>query len=392
MLVFDSFLGTHYLGEEEEKAAIEVIRSKSLFRYDGPDLLRITEKFENNLKKFLDAEYVIACSSGASALKMCCVSLGIGFGDEVIVPSFTFIASAAAVLNCGAIPIFVDVDLSMNIDSEKIEAAITEKTKAIMAVHIQGVPADMKKIMSIAERHNLFVIEDCAQAFGSMIGGRRIGTFGDAAAFSLQSCKVITAGEGGIFVCKNKEQYIKANMYHDNGGYRVGDNYPDWEKSFCSFGENYKISELSSGIANAQLGKFDRIYEKQKRSYDLFMEKIDLNKFSLRTISEDKMFIPVSLCFIFEDVKTNLQFIEEMNRKNVMFEQYCDKVLTKFNTFKNQYSWHKSRFPYNSTSYHLNECRFTEELIDKTAWLAISPLLEEDDIEYICKTINDFDI
>lgn len=142
---FDAFIGTHYIGEEEKQAVMEVLNSQSLFRYDGLNWLNKTGEFENELSKFFGCENVLACSSGTSALKLSCVSLEIGLGDEVIMSPFTYIASAGAVMACGAVPVFVNIDESMNINPNEIESCITERTKAIMAIHMQGVPCDMQK-------------------------------------------------------------------------------------------------------------------------------------------------------------------------------------------------------------------------------------------------------
>ena len=143
----DPFLGTHYIGKEEEKAVKKVLRSKSLFRYHGPNLLYKTDEFEKNMANYLGVKYVLACSNGAAAIKLCCIANGIGPGDEVIMSPFTFIASASSVLACGAVPKFVDIDETMNIDPNKIEENISDNTKAILVIHMQGQPCDMKKIM-----------------------------------------------------------------------------------------------------------------------------------------------------------------------------------------------------------------------------------------------------
>ena len=390
MLVFDSFLGTNYIGKEEEEAAVEVIRSKSLFRYDGPHLLRKTEQFERKVKDFIGAENVIACSSGAAALKMSCVALDIGYGDQVIMTAFTYVASAGAVLSCGALPVFVDVDESMNIDSNAIEAAITDRTKAIMAVHIQGMPCDMDEIMRIAQKHHLYVIEDCAQAFGSTYKGKKVGTFGDVAAFSLQANKVITSGEGGIFVCKSNENYVRAKMYHDNGGLRIGDNYPTWEAAVCSFGENYKITELQSAVALEQLKKAPAIISRQKKLFDYFMSKAEQSNFNFRKIVPETECIHVSVCIMFNNIGTTEAFIDYVNKRGIVFEKYCDKVLTSFNTFKNCKSWHNSGYPYNLADYKVNKCEKTEMLSECSAWMALSPLLELEDIDVIWEVLNSF--
>lgn len=251
----DPFIGTHYIGKEEIKAAKKVLKSKSLFRYHGPKLLYKTDEFEQNMKEYLGVKYVLACSNGGSAIKLCCIANGIGPGDEVLMSPFTFIASASSILACGAAPKFVDIDETMNINPNEIEKNISLKTKAILAIHMQGQPCDMNKIMKIAKKHNLIVIEDTAQAFGAELNGKKAGTIGDCGAFSLQAGKTITSGEGGFIATNSKKIYDIAKMYHDNGGFRVGCDYPTWENKNTIFGENFKITELQSAIANEQLKK-----------------------------------------------------------------------------------------------------------------------------------------
>ena len=153
----DGFIGAHYLGKEEIKACENVINSQSLFRYDGINLLHKSDKLENELRKFFNCRYALACSSGTAALKLCCISLGIGPGDEVLMSPFTYIASAGAVLSCGATPNFVDIDKNMNIDANKIEDCITKHTKAILVVHIQGKSCDLDTIVKVAKKHNLLL-------------------------------------------------------------------------------------------------------------------------------------------------------------------------------------------------------------------------------------------
>ena len=162
----DPFIGTHYIGKEEIKAAKKVLKSKSLFRYHGPKLLHKTDEFEQNMKEYLGVKYVLACSNGGSAIKLCCIANGIGPGDEVLMSPFTFIASASSVLACGAVPKFVDIDETMNINPNEIEKNVSSKTKAILAIHMQGQPCDMNKIMKIAKKHNLISIA-CSYGYGN---------------------------------------------------------------------------------------------------------------------------------------------------------------------------------------------------------------------------------
>ena len=390
MLSFDSFLGIHYMDNKEANAAAKVIQSKSLFRYDGLDLQHKTLEFETNLSKFLNTKYTVACSSGTSALKMCCVALNIGPGDEVIMSPFTFIASAAAVLSCGALPQFVDVDKSMNIDPQKIEQYITERTKAIMAIHIQGIPCDMEQIVKIAKKHNLYIIEDCAQAFGAKYNNQRVGTIGDAAAFSLQANKVISCGEGGIFCCKSEEHFWRARNYHDNGAKRAGDEYPGWNDPTTSFGENFKITEIQSAIANEQLKKFDEIKEHQIHLYHRLMKSISNKAFEFREITARSEFTPVSICFIFDSHGEAQKFITFSKSHKIEADFYSDRVLTQINAFTHKQSWHSDGFPFNLAAHPISSCYYTKALISRTVWLPISPLLNDNDADYIAKTINSY--
>lgn len=383
---FDAFIGTHYIGEEEKQAVMEVLDSQSLFRYDGPNWLNKTGKFESELSKFFGYENVLACSSGASALKLACVSLGIGPGDEVIMSPFTYIASAGAVMACGAVPVFVNVDESMNINPDEIESCITDRTKAIMAIHIQGIPCDMKKIMKIAEKHNLKVIEDCAQAFGVKYSGQYVGTIGDAAAFSLQANKVITCGEGGVFLCRDRNQFVDGVRFHDNGGKRKDGDYPIWNDPICSFGENMKITELQSAIAIQQLKKTEKIIARQKEQYKALTEQVI--SVNMRKITENADFVPESLCFIFDRAKQCDLFIEKMKEESVAFDYFSDRILTTYNTFLNKKSWGKHNMPYCFTDYKLNKCEYTYNLSKRTAWLSIHPLWNQSEIEYIAERIN----
>ncbi len=384
----DSFIGTHYLDKEEEAAAVEVIRSKSLFRYDGPKPLGKSSEFEERLQAYLKTDNVLACSSGAAALKLCCVSLGIGPKDEVLLSPFTFIASAAAVLSCGAVPNFVEVDESMNIDPKRIEACITPRTKAIMAVHIQGVPCDMVSILQIADKYGLKVIEDAAQAVGARYNGARVGTIGDAAAFSLQANKVITCGEGGIFICGSKAGFEEARRYHDNGGKRENNQYPVWDHPDCSYGENLKITEIQSAIAIEQLKKADLIIERQRKLYNGLIESLDLKRLRLRPVPEKAEPVPVSLCLIFDTQAECREFIIESNDRNIPLELFSDKVLTSYTTFRTKKSWHESGVPYYFVDYRLNSCPLTEDLSQRTGWLSISPLFQDEDLRYIQDVFN----
>ena len=386
----DPFLGTYYIGKEEKRAVNKVLKSKSLFRYHGPHLLYMTDKFEKEMAKFLNVKYVLACTNGAAAIKLCCIANGIGPGDEVLMSPFTFIASASSVLSCGAVPRFVDINNTMNIDPTKIEKNITDKTKAILVIHMQGQPCDMKPIMQIAKKYHLVVIEDTAQAFGSEYMGKKSGTIGNCGAYSLQAGKTITCGEGGFLATNSKKIYELAKMYHDNGGYRLGCDYPTWENGKTIFGENFKMTEIQSAIALEQLKKVDKILNKQERIYQTLISNMDLNYYKIRSIVPNSKIVNTSLALEFENEQKCQKFIDFMNKNGIGFSYYCTNLIDKYDTFQKKQSWHASNFPYNMTKYKKTKCPNAESLIKRVAWFNLSASLKNKHIYYITKKLEEF--
>ena len=228
------------IGRDVRRAVNKVLRSGNLTQ--GPEVLA----FEREFSLFVNERECVAVNSGTSALHIALLSLGIGVGDEVIVPSFTFAATANSVALTGAKPVFVDIDINTyNIDPNLIENAITPNTKAIQVVHLYGLPADMIRIIEIAKRHKLLIIEDAAQAHNASINDQPVGTFGDAAAFSFYPTKNMTSGEGGMIVFKDKEPARLARLYRNQG----------MEKRYQNeiVGFNLRMTDIHAAIGRAQL-------------------------------------------------------------------------------------------------------------------------------------------
>ena len=183
------FPGVHHMGAEEVEAATRVVRSRSLFRYYGVDPQREVEAFESEFARFLGVPHVVAVSSGTAALGVALAALGVGPGQEIIVPAYMWVSVAAAVINRGAIPVLVDIDDTFCIDPKSLEERIGSKTTGIIVVHMSGAPADVKAIREVADRRGLFLLEDCAQCIGGSVNGQRVGTFGDMGVFSFQMNK-----------------------------------------------------------------------------------------------------------------------------------------------------------------------------------------------------------
>jgi dTDP-4-amino-4,6-dideoxygalactose transaminase len=234
-----------YYDSNEDRALREVLESRVWWRTPGTKTLEFEKSF---------ARHGIAVTNGTAALEVTIAALGITAGDEVIVPNFTFVATASAVLFANALPVLVDVDPETYcIDPDLVEDAITSRTKAIIAVHMGGHPADLDRLKKIASRKRIALIEDSAHAHASEWRGQRVGTFGVAGTFSFQASKLITAGEGGMIISNNDKFEVQARSVHDCG--RMPG---EWFYSHFIYGSNYRLSEWQGAILQVQLGRLDQ--------------------------------------------------------------------------------------------------------------------------------------
>ena len=252
--------GAYLFGEEEKKELLDVMESGYLSRYGSEDDPRFKHKvvtFEKEFAEYTGAKHCVAVSSGTGALIACLAALGIGPGDEVIVPGYTFIASISAIIHAKAIPVLAEIDESLTIDPEDIKKKITSRTKAIMPVHMLGNPCDMDRIMAIAKENNLYVIEDCCQAAGASYKGKKVGTYGEMGAFSLNVFKTITAGDGGTVVTSDDNLYERAFGFHDQGHKPMRMGLELGKRSII--GMNLRINEVTGAIALAQIRKLNKI-------------------------------------------------------------------------------------------------------------------------------------
>lgn len=261
------FPGIHYMGEDEAEAVDRVLRSRSLFRHYGIDLQKEVEAFEAEFAEFLGVRHSVAVSSGTGALNVALAALGVGPAQEVIVPAYMWVSVAAAVVNRGAIPVISDINDTFCLDPASVEDRITPQTTGIVLVHMSGAPGDVKAIREIAQRHKLFLLEDCAQCNGGSVDGQRVGSFGDMATFSFQMNKNMTSGEGGCVVTNDSRLYRRAFAAHDLGYARDSNGRLDFgDPDLCLWGEGYRLDELRGAILRAQLKKLPRIIDKMHRS------------------------------------------------------------------------------------------------------------------------------
>jgi dTDP-4-amino-4,6-dideoxygalactose transaminase len=250
--------GMDLIGQEEIEEVLEVLKSGYLLRYSKPGNPRFQAKvytLEQEVARRCGVSYAVGVNSGTSALLTALAGLGIGPGDEVIVPGYTFVASISAIIYARAVPVLAEVDRTLNLDPQDVERRVTPRTKAIMVVHMLGAPARMDELLDIAQRHNLLLIEDVAQAFGGTYRGRALGSIGHTGAFSFNGYKTITAGDGGMLVTDDEETYRRCFAFHDQGhlpnrqGVEVG--------SRSIIGLDFRLTELQAAVLLAQLRKLD---------------------------------------------------------------------------------------------------------------------------------------
>jgi dTDP-4-amino-4,6-dideoxygalactose transaminase len=250
------------VGPREILAAGVTLARGHLARYGGSGTSSTT-RFERELAEHTGAKHVLAVNSGTSALTCGLVGLGVGPGDEVLVPAYTFVASAASVLGAGAVPVTVDIDASLMMDPEDVRRKITERTKAIMPVHMLNLVCDMDSLMAIADEAGLVVVEDAAQAAGARYRGRAVGTIGHAGAFSFNQHKNLKSGEGGALLTDDARVYTRAAMFHDVGNYIRGVESVSDEPLFAGY--NLRMSELTSSVLRPQLARLDRLMATRRR-------------------------------------------------------------------------------------------------------------------------------
>ena len=266
--------GAELIGKEEIKEVMDVLKTGVLMRYgfdkERKGIFKVRE-FEEAFARYCGSKYALGVTSGSSALKVALTAMDVGPGDEVICPAFTFVATYEAVLEVGAIPVMADIDESLNLDYKDMESKITPLTKAVIPVHMCGAPARIDKIMEVAKKHNLLVLEDNAQGCGGSYHGKKLGSFGDMGIFSFDYYKTITTGEGGVILTDNDNLYHRADWYHDHGH----DHNPNVTRAMegrTILGFNYRMNELQGALGLAQLRKLPIVIGEQKKNKEMLKE------------------------------------------------------------------------------------------------------------------------
>jgi len=334
--------GMDIIGDEEKKALMEVIESGYLYRYG--DLTDSSFKakvwnLEQDFAKKVGSKYALAVSSGTTALLTALWTLGIGPGDEVIVPGYTFIASITSIIFARAIPVLAEVDETLTLDPEDVRKKITPRTKAVMLVHMLGNPGNIDEILKITQEHNILLIEDCAQALGATYHDKYVGTYGIIGAYSLNVYKTITAGDGGMVVTDDELLYKRAFAIHDQGHFPLRQGVEQGKRTVL--GLNFRMNELTAAVAGAQLKKLDYIKATlQANKKRLKAALTELKEIEFRTILDEQ-----------GDVGTLLTFF-------MPSEESAEKLSEKIGcTTIAKSGWHV----YNNMEHFLGQMTVTEE-------------------------------
>jgi 8-amino-3,8-dideoxy-alpha-D-manno-octulosonate transaminase len=396
------FPGVHHMNDEEEQAALCVIRSRSLFRYYGVDLQGEVEAFESEIQQFLGVSRALAVTSGTGALHIALSALGVGPGQEIIVPAYLWVSVVAAVVNLGAIPVLADINETFCLDPTDIEGRITPRTSGIIAVHMSGAPADVPALLKIARDRGLFLLEDCAQCAGGSLGGKKVGTFGDIGIFSFQMNKNMSSGEGGCLVTNDQRLYHRAVASHDTGyardekGRAILDNL-----DLCLWGRGYRMDELRAAILRVQLKKLPTVVARMRHSKYRIRRELERHpQIRLRSIVDESGDTGAFLIVIFPDataakwasdalrvegIATSRQGINNLVMTDWGLHIYSNIVslVNQTSIDKNGSPWSLSENRDSRPHYSKGTCPVADSLFERSLLLAIPSCLtqsDEDDI------------
>jgi 8-amino-3,8-dideoxy-alpha-D-manno-octulosonate transaminase len=387
------------IGAEEKAQVLEVLESQSLYRHYGPRPRHKAAELEQRFAEAMGARHALAVTSGTGALLVGLAALGAGPGDEVIVPTYTWVATINAVVTLGAVPVFVDIDESLTMDPAALGAAITEATVAVVPVHMRGAAADMAAIGAVAERHGIPVLEDAAQAVGGRYRGRRLGTLGRMGAFSLQYHKTITTGEGGMVVSDDTALFERAVRYHDQGSVRVeelDEMIP--EGSPLIIGVNYRMSELTAAVGVAQLGKMDWIIGQMRAHKARAVRGIGgVPGVRLRPLPDPEGETAAALIFSVPSADAATRVARALTAENVQASvpwtsgqhvyYHFDQLIERRFLSKRHCAWECPHYRGKAT---LQKGQFprTDEILQRAVHINLHPLLAESDVDDIVTAID----
>jgi 8-amino-3,8-dideoxy-alpha-D-manno-octulosonate transaminase len=386
--------GAAYLGAEERASVLEVLESQALFRYGHDRLRHKTEQFEAKLRALSGAKYAVGVSSGTAALRVALAALDVGPGDEVIVPAVTFIASPNAVIAQGAVPVFAEVDASFTLDPASVEEKIGPRTKAIMPVHLMGSGCRVDEIVAFAQRHNLRVIEDCAQASGASYRGRAVGLWGDVGALSFQLSKNVTSGEGGAVVTNDLDLFDRANKYQDQGGqFTLGIGGTRERDGEPIIGENLRMNEIAGALLTVQIDRLPGIVEATRRLRDQIVAGLReaLPDLPLRPVPDASGEVPTAVGFYLDDAERATRVAKAISAEGVPARKvYGGRPVYANPSILHQRTISSTGRPFTDPlylargpkmEYAMGMCPRSEDYLQRCVVVGVSPLMTEADAE-----------
>jgi len=365
-----------YWDETDIESVTNVIKRCSYWA-TGPEI----REFEEKIAEYVGAKYAITFNSGTSALHALLLAYDLNRGDEVIVPSFTFIATANAPLFVGAKPVFAEIeDRTYGLDPEDVKKRITPKTKAIIPIHYGGCPCLIKELKEIAEDHNLLLIEDAAESLGAKINDRKVGTFGDSAMFSFCQNKVISTGEGGVITTDSKEIYEKLKLIRSHGRLETQDYFSSAEyMDYVTLGYNFRMPTMNAALGLSQLKKIDKVIKMRRDKAEYMTKKLSrIKEITLPTAPPDYFHVYQMYTIRIDGTRQiRDRLIQYLGDKGISTKVYFEPV-------------HLSYFYKNKFGFKGGDLPVTERIADQVLTFHTHPLLKNEEMDYISEEIDKF--
>ncbi|MBM4027242.1 MAG: DegT/DnrJ/EryC1/StrS family aminotransferase [Planctomycetes bacterium] len=390
------YVGPQFFDERERQALLEVVESGSPFRFWGPGKPQKVQRFEEEFAKYMGTRFALGVTSGTAALDCAVAGLGLGPGDEVIVPAYTWWSDYTCVVHAGALPVFADIDRTFNLDPKDFERKITPRTKAVIAVHLLGGPCDLDPILEIARKRKIAVLEDAAQCVGGSYRGQKLGSLGDVGIYSFQINKTMTSGEGGAVVTSDPVIYERAVRFH-----HMGLTHPLFTDRIGSStvptfaGENFRMNELTGAMLGAQLTKLDAMVGEMRRHAQVVYDGIkNIDGIRLRQRPDPAGDIGYCVGFEMKDKATRDRCLQELHQRKVPASTLTGSVLLPIQeSVINKRARHPNWPSFNSPegkaiTYGPDTCRQTLGVFDRFVLVRMGAKYTERIDQYIIDAIH----